>query len=78
MQIDRLGSNETLIFSKDYTVLFSYNTPVAYFNGSGYRKTDQFWSVTTSRHINKWLEGIPEERIKVVPQSQIDEIVSKI
>ena len=78
MQIDRLGNNETLILSKHYTVLFSYDTPVAYFNGNGYKKTDQFWGVTTSRHINKWLEGIPEERIEIVPQSQIDEIANKI
>jgi hypothetical protein len=39
-------------------VLYSYSTPVAaYLQGVGYCRTDKRWSVTTSRHINKWLDG---------------------
>ena len=41
-------------------ILFSYKTPVACLvlepeNGGWHQyKTDKKWSVTTSRHINKW------------------------
>ena len=78
MQLDVLGKHETLVFVKGYTVLFSYNTPVAYFNGNMYAKTAKRWSNTTSRHVKRWLDGISEDRIKTVGQSQIDEIVEKI
>lgn len=40
-------------------VLFSYSTPVAMRlltpEGMEYHVTSQFWSVTTSRHINQWM-----------------------
>ncbi len=46
----------------------------AYIFGEGFVKTDQFWSVTTSRHINKWLkdghEDLPE--CKEIPQIMND------
>ena len=45
-------------------VLFSYKTPVAchHYNGKTYR-TAKFWSKTTSRHINQWLDGREAEEI---------------
>jgi hypothetical protein len=38
----------------------------------GYIRTAQFWSSTTSRHINKWLKGITE--VTEVPQTVLQEL----
>ena len=38
----------------------------------GYIRTAKFWSVTTSRHINKWLKGITE--VTEVPQEMLTEL----
>ena len=55
MQLTPIASNMTEVETSEARILFSYRTPVAaYIFGEGYVKTDQFWSVTTSRHINKW------------------------
>ena len=41
-------------------ILFSYATPVACYDSRlGFMRTAKFWSQTTSRHINKWLDGAP-------------------
>ena len=56
MQLTPIASNMTEVETKDARILFSYRTPVAaYVYGVGYVKTDKWWSVTTSRHINKWI-----------------------
>lgn len=57
MELNTLGSNQTeVIFNDNTVVFFSYKTPVAaWVNGKFYR-TSKKWSVTTSRHINKWLD----------------------
>ena len=54
-------------------VLFSYETPVAAQCASGFVRTNQKYSVTTSKHINQWLDGI---EAKYVPQDQIDELTA--
>lgn len=49
-------NQSVLEFDNGIAVLFSYSTPVAAFiPGRGYVKTDQFYSVTTSKHINRWV-----------------------
>ena len=57
MKIKSLGANQTEITLSDYTtILVSYETPVAcHIPGEGYYKTEQHYSPTTSKHINKWL-----------------------
>lgn len=32
LQIDQIAPNKTLIFTRFYTILYSYNTPVAYYD----------------------------------------------
>jgi hypothetical protein len=55
-------------------VLFSYKTPVACFvPGDGYFRTEKFWSVTTSRHINQWIGDAP---VTVRPQEYFDHLIS--
>ena len=78
MQLTPIASNMTEVETSEARILFSYRTPVAaYIFGEGFVKTDQFWSVTTSRHINKWLkdghEHLPE--CKEIPQARLDSLV---
>ena len=60
MQLKRLGSNQTQVSLNNGTkVFFSYDTPVAaQLPDYEYVRTSTKWSVTTSKHINKWLEGV--------------------
>lgn len=64
MQLTPIAANQTSVSFNDGTeVFFSYKTPVAaYLPAKGYVKTSRFYSVTTSRHINKWLptKDVPE------------------
>ena len=57
MQLTPIAANQTSVTFNDGTeVFFSYKTPVAaYLPSKGYVKTEKFYSVTTSRHINKYL-----------------------
>lgn len=80
MNLKPLGANKTelTINEKDVVikVLFSYETPVAYSKeykdgGAIYRRTKQFYSKTTTRHINSWL---PSNHMEV-EQSEIDGLV---
>ena len=59
MKIKPLASNMTqLTLNNDTVVLFSYETPVAALTEEGYVRTSYKWSPTTTRHINKWLDGV--------------------
>lgn len=57
MKLKAIGSNMTEVIVNGATVLFSYETPVACELHGKIYKTEKKWSKTTSRHINKWLEG---------------------
>lgn len=73
MKLNPIGSNRTVLSLDNGTeVFFSYKTPVAAFvPGKGYVRTDRKWSVTTSKHINAWLNGPAE----TVPQAYLDSLV---
>ena len=59
MNIRNIGSNMTQLDLADGTsVLFSYSTPVAALTDNGYYRTSTKYSSTTTRHINKWLDGV--------------------
>ena len=73
MQLTPIASNMTEIETEDARILFSYRTPVAaYVFGVGYVKTDKWWSVTTSRHINKWTDNCT---VKEVSQTFLAKLV---
>ena len=74
MTLNTLGSNQTEIeTTSGDRVLYSYSTPVAaYVVGRGYIRTELYHSVTTSKHINKWLDGAKAETVK---QSEIDALI---
>lgn len=65
MKIKSIAKNQTELHIKknnkylsDIIIFFSYQTPVAcHIQGQGFFKTAEKWSVTTSKHISKWLDG---------------------
>ena len=64
MKLNQIASNMAEAVFDRYTVLFSYSTPVAaYHANGGYFVTEQKFSQTTSKHINKWLHGNPAETV---------------
>ena len=71
MKITPNGSNQTILKFGSCEVLFSYETPVAGFNGSGWFSTEEKFSKTTTKHINKYLREHAVEW-KVVPQHYIE------
>ena len=73
-RIKPIGSNQTEVRRDNGTVvLVSYETPVAaYIPGRGYVRTENYYSQTTSKHINRWLGGKVAER---VPHWEIDALL---
>ena len=75
MQLTPIASNMTEIETDSARVLFSYRTPVAaYVFGEGFVRTENWYSVTTSRHINKWI-GSKDVTVRLVTQSYLDDLV---
>ena len=73
MQLTPIASNMTEVETSEARIFFSYRTPVAaYVFGEGFVRTEKWWSVTTSRHINKWLDG---GTAKEVAQTYLDNLV---
>ena len=74
MKLRNTGSNQAVIEFNDGTeILFSYETPVAGFKpGMGYFKTAQFFSNTTSKHVNSYVGSNPT----ILPQSEIEDMVT--
>ena len=76
MQLKPIASNMTqLDLSNGYQILFSYQTPVACLSDNGYYRTATKWSSTTTRHINKWLDGV---LAKEQPQQFFDELARQM
>ena len=73
MKLKPIANNQTELHLNGNIFFFSYETPVAARVGAKYFKTEQKFSVTTSRHINKWLEGVKHQ---IQPQSFFDKAFS--
>jgi hypothetical protein len=71
MTLNPIAPNHTELTINDGTcILFSYKTPVAAcLAEGGFIRTAKKWSPTTSRHINKWLDGA---NAKEVEQAVLD------
>ena len=65
--------------SKQHTILFSYETPVAGWDDMGAFETETKYSVTTSKHITKYFDGKERRQriVRKVPQSFIDQLVGE-
>ena len=77
MKLTSIAANRTVLsYPNGSEVFFSYSTPVAgYSPSNGYFKTDQWYSSTTTRHINKYLDNnkateVSQETINQLSQSQ--------
>lgn len=71
MVVRQIGSNQIEIEKKNGTFLVSYSTVVAArLPGFGCVRTEEFWSVTTSKHINRWLAG----DAKKIPQEDLEKL----
>ena len=73
MQLNPVGSNMNEVVIEGKYILFSYKTPVAGWDESGAFRTEDFFSVTTSKHINKYLGG--KDVGRKVSQKFIEELV---
>lgn len=87
LRLNPIGSNMTEVQIGDYNlhgekfrfnfhILFSYKTPVAGYGPDGAFYTDQYFSKTTSRHINKYFEmnGITKADAEQVEQALIENL----
>ena len=74
MKLRRIGYNQTVVeYNNGSEVFFSYDTPVAArLKDYEYLRTQDFYSKTTSRHINKYLDGV---NAKKVTQQTINNLV---
>jgi len=75
-RIENVKSNMIKVFSDSKTIMYSYDTPVVVFllSTMQYYKTTEFFSVTTSKHINQFLDGIDKSRIVSVSQSELENL----
>ena len=64
MKLTPIAKNQNTVSYNDGTeVFFSYSTPVAgYHPDLGYLRTEDWYSSTTTRHINKYLAVSTEHR----------------
>ena len=82
MKIKTIGSNQTQVHTHtdehgEIAILYSYTTPVAVkvWNTGEVYKTTAWYSKTTTRHLNKWLQYTPEHQINEMSQANIETII---
>lgn len=74
LNIKKVGSNMSELEVGGKSILFSYQTPVAGWDEQGAFRSEDFFSVTTSKHINKYLGG--KDIGRTVPQTYIEGLVA--
>ena len=83
MKLKQIGANQTEVQLSDHyerqtiQIFFSYEQAVCVRNENGCFVTTEKYSRTTSKHINKWIANLSNV-IKMVPQSEIDNMVSGV
>ena len=73
MKIKTIGSNMKELETGKVSIMFSYETPVAGWDDEGAFKTATHYSATTTRHINKYLDGAPARSVE---QSYINSLAT--
>lgn len=74
MKLNPVGSNMNEIEVDGKSILFSYKTPVAGWDDEGAFRSEDWFSMTTTKHINKYLGG--KDVGRKVPQSYIEGLVA--
>ncbi len=80
MKIKIIGANQTEVILADHyetQIFFSYELAVCVRTADGCFVTTEKYSRTTSKHINKWIANL-SNIIKMVPQSEIDNMVNGV
>ena len=80
MKIKIIGANQTEVILADHyetQIFFSYEQAVCVRTADGCFVTEEKYSRTTSKHINKWIANL-SNIIKMVPQSEIDNMVNGV
>ena len=77
MKLKRTGYNQTVVsLNNGVEVFFSYDTPVSGRSADNeYFKTEEYYSRTTSRHINNYLGGV--KSYAIVSQEIIDTLADE-
>jgi hypothetical protein len=70
MKLNPIKSNMTELEVNGNSILFSYKTPVAGYDDHGAFRTSEWYSMTTTKHINQYLGG--KDVGRVVEQSYIE------
>ena len=75
MKLTPIAANRNIIsYNNGNEVFFSYSTPVAgYSTELGYVKSETWYSSTTTRHVNKYLDNITN--VKVITQDKLEELL---
>jgi hypothetical protein len=79
MKVKQVTATSTQVSLADGTeVLYSYSTPVAALvPGRGWLRTNEFHSVTTSKHINRWLaDNMGGTESQAVDPWEIEQLVA--
>ncbi len=74
MKLNPVGSNMNEIEVDGKSILFSYKTPVAGWDDEGAFRSEDWFSMTTTKHINKYLGG--KDVGRKVSQSYIEGLVA--
>ena len=74
MKLNPVGSNMNEVEVNGKSVLFSYKTPVAGYDDQGAFRSEDWFSMTTTKHINKYLGG--KDVGRKVSQSYIEGFVA--
>jgi hypothetical protein len=52
--LEVVANNMTVVHFPNASILFSYETPVAFRDASGVIRSENIWSATTGKHLNRW------------------------
>jgi len=65
MKLTPIAANRNIVsYNNGSEVFFSYSTPVAgYCPDKGYLRTEQWYSQTTTKHINKYLDNVEATKV---------------
>ncbi len=82
MNLKPIASNMTEVNYKNGSILFSYETPVAFQKIEGnlvsFYQTEKKWSATTTRHIKKWLASFGNPGAQFKPQEYFDNLLNEV
>jgi hypothetical protein len=80
MNLKPRSKNATELVLNKYRILYSYSTPVVAINRETKKVmvTNQFYSSTTSKHINAYLKETSTENYETVDQIVLDKLAGEV